>query len=156
MPERDLLDALARVLDDGYDLQPPPNRVAAVRANVERRRAAANGNGAARPDPAAVPAPVPVPETIAEPVPRPTPIESRRPRRPGRYVLVAAATAAVFVVGILLGHGMPGPVRQVAHAVAPAWVESPDLHAARARSTTWAGPCPPAMSPGRARPTPRC
>jgi hypothetical protein len=51
-----------------------------------------------------------------------------------RWPLRAAIVgiAAAFLIGAVMGHEMPRPVRHVAHAIAPSQVESPDLHDARA------------------------
>jgi hypothetical protein len=114
MSEHELLSQLGRVLAGGGELAPTPDRVAGVRTQVEARAGVRmNGRGTDSSEPA--------------PVSR---LPQRRTAR--RVVALAAGIAATFLIGLGIGHEMPRPVRHVAHAVAPSFVESPELVDARA------------------------
>ena len=58
---------------------------------------------------------------------------SRRVSKRSRRWAVVVSVAAALLVGAVVGHQPPGPVRDLGHAVAPNWVESSELHEARAR-----------------------
>jgi hypothetical protein len=49
-----------------------------------------------------------------------------------RVTVIAVGIAASLFLGVAIGHEMPRPVRHVADAIAPSWVDSPELIDARA------------------------
>ncbi len=96
-----ILDLLGRALRDDTEIAPPPERTAALRAQVLARRASA------APRQPAVPG-----------------------RRRWRRAAAVAAAAAAFVVGLVIGHDPPRPIRELAHDVGLP-VDSPTLVDAR-------------------------
>ncbi len=107
MADDPIVDALQRALLAENAAAPAPSvdRLQELRAAVEQRRALE----------AALPG------------------ERVRPhRRWPRILAVAAAVVVVFVVGVVVGHDLPGPVRDASHELGLP-VDSPELAATRDR-----------------------